>query len=201
MKKAIFSLLTIGLISCGNGNNKSLDTENNKKVTTAVVTTGVPEILPENSKLILNGKGFRNKYFVKVYECGLYLPEKNNNQEEVINSDSAAAVRLKINSILITKDNMDAVVREGFVKATNGNTAKIQSQIDQMMGFFQKHPVTVGNVYDMVYIPGEGVQGYLNEQAWGPIIKCGPEFRHALIGIWLCNNPADAELKTKMLGN
>jgi hypothetical protein len=200
MKKAIFSLLTIGLISCGNGNNKSLDSEKDKKESSAVVSAGVPKILPENSKLILNGSGFRNKYYVKVYECGLYLPEINNNQEEVINSDSAAAVRLKINSILITKDNMDAVVREGFVKSTNGNTAKIQSQIDQMMGYFQKYPVTVGNVYDMVYIPGQGIQGYLNEQPWGPIIKCGPDFRHALIGIWLCNNPADVELKTKMLG-
>ena len=200
MKKVLFLLLTIGLLSCGNGDNKSLDTQKDKKETSTNTSTGIPKILPENSKLILNGSGFRNKYFVKVYECGLYLTEKNNNQEQVINSDSAAAVRLKINSILITKDNMDAVVREGFVKSTNGNTAKIQSQIDQMMTSFQKYPVTVGNVYDMVYIPGEGVQGYLNEKSWGPIIKCGPEFRHALIGIWLCNNPADAELKIKMLG-
>ncbi len=202
MKKIIyFTLLSAFLLSCGN--NKNSESGNvTKDENGAVINTRVPYQLPYDggSELILNGRGFRNKFFVKVYECGLYLPTLSNNPNEIINSDSAVTVRLVINSNLITKSNMTSVIREGFVKATNNNTANIQPQIDRLMELFQQFPVNVGNVYDMWYLPGKGVQGYLNEKPWGPIIECTPEFRHALIGIWLCDNPADKDLKVKMLG-
>ncbi len=202
MKKIIYSLLVAVLLtSCGGGNENSLNPEKDKKNLNNEKLTGVPDKLSyDDSKLILNGSGIRSKYFVKAYVCGLYLPEKSKNAAEIVNADGSVAVRLHIISKLITRDNMERVVREGFVRSTNGKTTAIQSQIDELMANFQKTPVNVDDLYDMVYTPGKGLQGYKNGKPWGPIIVCGPEFRHALIGIWLSDDPIDPDLKTKMLG-
>lgn len=202
MKKVIGSFLLVGFfISCGDGNNKSLEDEKGTKNNGKAKVAGVPSTLSyEGSELILNGSGIRNKYFMDVYVCGLYLPEKCKNAEEIIKSDGPMAVRLHIISKLITRDNMERVVREGFVRSTDGNTAAIQPQIDELMTDFKKTPVNVNDVFDMCYIPGKGLQGYKNEKPWGPIIVCGPEYRSALVGIWLSDDPISPDLKNKMLG-
>lgn len=202
MKKFVsLFLISMLIASCGDGSNNKLEagkgTSNEHKTKDA----GVPEKLSyEDSELILNGSGIRKKYFMDVYVCGLYLPEKNKDADEIIHSDGPLAVRLHIISKLITRDNMERVVREGFVRSTDGKTANIQSQIDELMTNFKKTPVNVGDLFDMWYIPGKGLQGYKNEKPWGPIIVCGPEYRSALIGIWLSDDPIDPDLKTKMLG-
>lgn len=202
MKKIIYFLLFLGFLSsCGNEHNNKLDSGKGASNEGKIKEAGVPSTLSyEDSELILNGSGIRKKYFMDVYVCGLYLPEKNKNADEIIHSDGPLAVRLHIISKLITRDNMERVVREGFVRSTDGKTANIQSQIDELMANFQKTPVNVGDTYDMWYIPGKGLQGYKNEKPWGPIIVCGPEYRSALIGIWLSDDPIDPDLKTKMLG-
>lgn len=203
MKNLLYAVLCMAILtSCAEESKqtladykkKHLDGSSDKKV-------GVPTTLSyENGKLLLNGSGYRVKYFVKVYECGLYAPEKSTDADKLINSDSAIAVRLRMTSKLITMDKLTDVVREGFVRSTDGNTESIQAQIDSLMANFNKAPVEIGNTYDMWYMPGKGLQGYLNEEPWGPIIECGPEFRHALIGIWLSDDPVDISLKDEMLG-
>ncbi len=202
MKKLISLFLLSGLIvSCGEDNNNKLEDGKGASKGAKIKAAGVPEKLSyEDSVLILNGSGIRSKYFMDVYVCGLYVPQKSNNADEIINSDGPVAVRLHIISKLITRDNMERVVREGFVRSTDGKTAAIQSQIDELMNNFKKTPVNVEDIYDMWYTPGKGLQGYKNEKPWGTIIVCGPEFRHALVGIWLSDDPIDPALKQKMLG-
>ena len=202
MKNLFFAVLCMAIMtSCAEEKKhtladykkKHLDGSSDKKV-------GVPLTLTyDDEVLLLNGSGYRVKYFMKIYECGLYVPKKSSDANELIMSDSVIAVRLRIVSNLITRDNMTRVVRVGFVQSTKGNTENIQTQIDLLMENFNKAPVEIGNTYDMLYVPGKGLQGYLNEKPWGPIIECGPEFRHALIGIWLSDDPVDIDLKENML--
>lgn len=202
MKKIVYSFLFLGFLSsCSNDNNAKLEAGKVTSNGATIKGTGVPEKLSyEGDELILNGSGLRSKYFVPVYDCGLYLPEKNTNADEIINSEGPVAVRLHIVSRLITRDGMERVVREGFVRSVDGKTAPIQKQIDELMMNFKKTPVEVNDTYDMWYLPGKGLQGYKNGEEWGDIIVCGQEYRSALIGIWLSDNPIDPDLKNKMLG-
>lgn len=194
-----FAIVTLVFTSCSESEQHTLDSSKHKHVIKPTVS-GVPDVLPyAGERLALNGSGFRIKYGVKIYAFGLYTPKTGKDADYLINSNETVGVRLNITSILITTNNLTRVVRDGFIRSTDGKTEAIQPAIDALVESFNNHPVDIGNVYDMVYIPGEGLQGYLDEKPWGPIIECGQDFRSALIGIWLSDDPVDKELKVKLL--
>lgn len=154
-------------------------------------------ISADGSNLILNGAGLRTKLFIKAYIGGLYLTQKNNNPQAIINADQPMAVRLNIISKLITSDKMESAIREGFENSTKGNIAPIKAQIESFIGIF-KEPIKVNDVFELVYIPGKGVQAMKNGAVKGTI--AGMEFKKALFGIWLSDKPAQDSLKAEMLG-
>lgn len=98
---------------------------------------------------------------------------------------------------MITSDRMTEATLEGFEASTNGDMASIQSDIDQFMAVF-KEEIKEGDVFDLVYVPGEGVKVRKNNEDKG--IVGGLEFKKALFGIWLSDEPAQNSLKKKMLG-
>ena len=55
-----------------------------------------------------------------------------------------------------------------------------------------------GDVFDLVYLPGEGVRVLKNGDQRATIGDL--EFKKALFGIWLSDEPAQEDLKEKMLG-
>jgi len=55
-----------------------------------------------------------------------------------------------------------------------------------------------GDVFIIIYAPEEGVVVYKNGTKKGSID--GHDFKKALFGIWLCDKPADKDLKDEMLG-
>ncbi|MGB0368446.1 MAG: chalcone isomerase family protein, partial [Flavobacteriales bacterium] len=63
---------------------------------------------------------------------------------------------------------------------------------------FKKSEIVEGNVFDIIYVPGTGVESYKNGQLEGTIE--GMDFKKALFGIWLGEKPADGDLKEAMLG-
>ncbi len=163
-----------------------------------IAGANVPESISAAGKtLVLNGAGARSKYMMKVYVVGLYLPQKNGNAQAILNANEAQAVRLVITSGLITSKKMEDTVREGFEKSTNGNIAPIKSQIDSFINVF-KEPIKNGDVYELVYVPGKGVEVMKNGVAKSTVP--GMEFKKALFGIWIGDKPAQASLKKEMLG-
>ena len=48
----------------------------------------------QGTKLMLNGQGTRVKFFMKVYDTSLYLVSASSNDEEILDSDEAMAIRL-----------------------------------------------------------------------------------------------------------
>ncbi len=150
----------------------------------------------QNHSLQLNGAGVREKLWIDLYAAGLYLDQKNQNAQEILNADKPMAIKLHIVSKLITSDKMVEAVTEGFENSTNGNTAPIQDEINQLLGFFRED-IQKNDVFDLVYLPNKGVVAFKNGKERG--VVTGKDFKKALFGIWLSNRPADDGLKDDLL--
>ncbi|MGB1318432.1 MAG: chalcone isomerase family protein, partial [Flavobacteriales bacterium] len=135
-----------------------------------------------DASVSLNGGGIRKKLFFKLYVGGLYLTNKSADAKAIINADEAMAVKLEITSGMISSDNMSEAITEGFEASTGGNTAPLKSEIDAFVNTFKKSEIVEGNVFDIVYVPGTGVESYKNGQLEGTIE--GMDFKKALFGIW-----------------
>jgi hypothetical protein len=152
-----------------------------------------------DSDLVLNGQGVRTKAVLDFYVAGLYLPAKNKDMTAVLNNkDGKVAIKLHIISGMINSKNMSEATREGFEKSTKGNVAPIKKEIDEMINVFSAK-INKNDVYDLVYEPGKGTSIYKN----GALSKTiqGEEFRKALFGIWIGQDPVQAKLKTKLAGS
>lgn len=149
--------------------------------------------------LTLNGAGIRTKFMMDIYVGGLYLPAANKDAAAVVSADQPMAIRLHMVSGMITSDKMKDATNEGFQNSLNGNTAPLKSQIDAFISVFDAE-IKKGDVFDLVYVPGKGVEVLKNGQA-ASTIDGGLEFKKALFGIWLSDKPAQEDLKKAMLGS
>ncbi|MCF8259124.1 MAG: chalcone isomerase family protein [Flavobacteriales bacterium] len=149
--------------------------------------------------LKLNGAGIRKKAFFKLYVAGLYTPKKSADANALINADEPIGIRLQITSGMVSSDNMSEAIAEGFKKSTGGKTAPLQSKIDQFVANFKKEAIVEGNIFELFYVPGKGVQTLKNGKLLTTID--GLDFKKALFGIWLSNDPVDADLKKGLLGS
>ncbi len=166
--------------------------------------TEVGEVMLPNSMqaggtdLILNGAGIRKKAMVlKLYSGGLYLTEKSNDQNGIINADKAMVIKLVITSSFVSSEAMIDAIRDGFDASMNGNTTSLKSEIDKFITFFSDE-IVEDDTFDITYQPGKGVVAYKNDNELGVIT--GMAFKKALFGIWLGDDPADKKLKKGMLG-
>ncbi len=149
------------------------------------------------TELTLNGAGLREKFWLDLYVGGLYVKAKTNDANKIINADETAAIKLHIISSLITSKRMIDAIDEGFEKSTKENTAPIKNEIKAFKAAF-KEEIKVNDIYDIFYVPGKGTVILKN----GKLTKTikGLAFKKALFGIWLCDEPADKDLKEGMLG-
>jgi hypothetical protein len=149
--------------------------------------------------LELNGAGVREKFFMDMYACALYVKQKTSSATDVINNDSHTSIKIQIISGLITSKKMTDAVEEGFKNATRGKTKPIRKEIDEFKKVFSKEEIQKKDIYDIIYVPGKGTVIFKNGKIQ-PIIK-GLAFKKALFGIWLCDKPADKDLKKDLLSN
>ncbi len=150
-----------------------------------------------DSNLILNGAGVRTKFFLDLYVGGLYVQQKSQDAQALIDADAPMAIRLQIISSLITSEKMEDATREGFENATKDNTAPIQNEIESFIGVF-KEKINENDIYDFIYTPAKGVE--MNQNGAYNTVTTGLAFKKALFGIWLCDKPAQKSLKEEMLG-
>ncbi|OUS05962.1 chalcone isomerase [Gammaproteobacteria bacterium 42_54_T18] len=158
----------------------------------------MPDTLKKDeTSLNLNGAGTREKFFMDLYVGGLYLKGKTQNANDVVNADEAMALRLHIVSGLITSEKMLKATKEGFENSLGEKKNEaIQAKIDTFLATF-KDEIKKGDIFEMVYVPSEGVKVYKNATLANTIN--GIEFKQALFGIWLSENPAQQSLKEEML--
>ncbi len=149
------------------------------------------------TELKLNGAGTRSKWFMDLYVGGLYVPETIDDGEAIINADEPQAITLHIISGMITSDKMKSATLEGFENSTGGDLSAIQDDVDTLLEIFSEE-INDGDVFDLVYLPGKGVRVLKNGEERGTFGDL--EFKKALFGIWLSDEPAQKDLKEKMLG-
>jgi len=159
-------------------------------------------VMPENiefegTNLVLNGKGTRIIFFMKVYEGSLYLETKNADAEEIISNNAPMAIRIDVTSEMVTADAMKKALSEGLEKSTNNNTDSILNEIEQLSSSFNS-AVTSGDFYEFIYIPEIGIHVLKNNQ-FVELIP-GFDFKKAFFGIFLSDNPIQKNLKKAMLG-
>ncbi len=154
-------------------------------------------LMAGNDTLLLNGAGFRKKLFIKVYAGGLYLMKKNNDPKKIIGADEPMAIRMHFIYDGVSSKKLIDGWNEGFVKGTGGNIAPIKTEIDQFNSFFSEE-AKKNDIYDIIYVPGQGVSVYMKGALKGTIK--GIDFKRAVFSIWLGEKPADAKLKKWMLG-
>jgi hypothetical protein len=150
-----------------------------------------------NTELILNGAGIRKKAMVlSLYSGGLYLSKKSTDATSIINADETMAIRLVITSSFVSSEAMQDAVNEGFEASTGEKTAPIAAEIKKFISFFGDE-IVENDMFDITY-QGTGVVVYKNKKELGTIK--GLNFKKALFGIWLGDDPADNKLKKGMLG-
>ena len=147
--------------------------------------------------LKLNGAGIRTKFFLKLYVGGLYLQNKTTDAAKVLSEDKPMAIRLHIISSMITSEKMEDATREGFENSFGNKLSSFSSEIEAFIGVF-KEEIKDGDIFNMIYIPGTGVEIYKNDKL-SKTIK-GLAFKNGLFGIWIGKKPAQDSLKEGMMG-
>jgi len=155
-------------------------------------------LMAGETKLLLNGAGLRKKLFIKVYAGGLYLTKYATDPQKVIEADEPMAIRMHFIYDGVSGKKLVDGWNEGFDKATGGDTSSIKKGIDLFNSFFTDE-AKKNDVYDIIYIPGQGVQVFMKGKLRGTVE--GLDFKKALFAIWLGKKPADKGLKKGMLGN
>ena len=151
----------------------------------------------EGSTLMLNGKGTRVVFFMKVYEGSLYLETKSSDADQIINDSYPMAIRIDVTSEMVTADAMKKALTEGLEKSTNNNTSHILDEIKQLSSSFNS-AVSSGDFYEFIFIPESGTHVLKNNELVE--IIPGFDFKKAFFGIFLSNNPIQKNLKKAMLG-
>jgi len=148
--------------------------------------------------LRLNGAGVRTRFFVDVYVGGLYLKQPSTDAAAIIAADEPMAIRLRVISSLITRERMKKSTEAGFERSTRGNTAPFRAQIDALIAVYDEG-VAVGDVFDLVYVPGTGLEVSKNG-AHSATVPSGLPFKRVLFGIWISDRAVQSSLKREMLG-
>jgi len=156
-----------------------------------------PTLKVGDQNLVLNGSGVREKYFLDLYDAGLYLTQPNNQPAAIIDADAPMAIRIVITSRMVSQDKLIKSLQEGFQNSTQGKIKPIRAEIEKFRQCFAGK-ITRGDIFDLIYLPGQGVAVFKNGKQKGT--AQGLAFKQALFGIWLCDRPADAHLKQALLG-
>lgn len=150
-----------------------------------------------DKELVLNGGAIRKKAMFKVYVLGLYIPQKTKDAKAILNSNDNIVARLVITSSVVNSKNMTEAILEGFEKSTNKNMGPLQAKIDAFIAAF-KDEIKTGDVFDLSYSAADGTKALKNGKLVTTVT--GDDFKKALFGIWLGDNPIDTKVKSGILG-
>jgi hypothetical protein len=148
--------------------------------------------------LQLNGIGYRSKFFFKIYIGALYTVTRAKTPEAVLSQTGPKRLLMHFVYSEVSREKLVNAWNEGFEENTPaGDLAKLRERIDQFNAMFPT--LHSGDEVLFDYIPDEGTVVTIKGETKG-VIK-GEDFNHALLNIWLGNEPADSGLKDALLGD
>lgn len=187
IKKVIAGFLTFGFAFnvCADVNVESIRYEDS-----AVVG---------QTTLQLNGAGLRKKVFFKVYAAGLYVPQKAQTAQGVLEQNGATRVRLGLLRDVSAKSFVSAL-EEGLQDNTDEATRKeIASELAKLIKAMNEiGDVKEGDLVDFDF-SGKTTSVLVNGKLVADNIG-GKKLFDSVLRIWLGENAIDDKLKKSMLG-
>lgn len=157
----------------------------------------IPETLEVGDHVLrLNGAGLRRKMFVEAYVACLYVPQPETDSQRILAADEPQAVIMHITSNLVTRERLTAGLPRDLARSTDNNMKPIRTRSKRLLAMFDSE-VTSGDVFRLIYLPGQGTQVWHNDAFKGSID--GLDFKQALFGIWLSEKPTQNSLKQDLL--
>lgn len=151
----------------------------------------------DNTGLVLNGAGVRNKYFMQVYVAGLYVPEPSSDAASIMNADEVQVMRVEITSSMITRSRFQETVQDGLKQSAGDEYPRYEHMLDALWAD-ENLDVDKGDVFEYRYVPGEGTR-FLRNGNTLKVVK-GLDFKRVLFGIYLGEYPVQDSLKAELLG-
>ncbi len=150
-------------------------------------------------EVVLNGVGFRTKFFVKVYAAGLYLTEKQSTVEGALKVEGPRRMRLVMMRDVTSDDFGNAFMAGLNDNVDKNEKMKIVGQISKFGEMFALlEGLKKGDVLDLDWIPGVGTSNFLNGKPIGEVTQ-DQTFYNSVLKIWLGPKPVDTALKPKLL--
>jgi len=163
-----------------------------------VAGVAVPETATlGGATLPLHGAGLRKRVFFKVYVGALYIDSKAKAAEALVSADVPKLVRMTFLRD-VARDDVLKAFREGFEKNSAATAAQAAASLAQVEPALPAE-VKTGQVLLVSYQPGTG--STLGVEGGASATVPGKAFADALFRNWLGPEPADADLKSGMLGN
>jgi len=154
----------------------------------------------EATELVLNGAGLRTKYFLNIYVAGLYLIEKKTSAGEVLALTGAKRITMRLMRTLSAKQLTDALELGINANTSTAERETLRERLGELAAIMNTlHSAKEGDLIALDWIPGSGTRIVLNGEPRGKIIA-GEDFYHALLRIWLGEEPAQERLKRALLG-
>jgi hypothetical protein len=153
-------------------------------------------VVGEKAPLLLNGAGYRKKFFIKVYVGALYLAQPVNQAKAVLDASTARVMRMHF---------LRDVGQDQFASAWNDGIAPnhtptvmqaLRARLDQLNSLVGS--VRHNDVLRIDMRPRGDTEVWLNDKLRGSI--SGVDFQNALLSAWVGAKPADANLKQAVLG-
>jgi hypothetical protein len=160
----------------------------------------IPESLTltgENSPLVLNGAGYRKKFFIKVYIGALYLAQPSHQADAILNAGTARVMRLYFLRG-VSRDQFDNVWND--IIAPNHSAAEMEAlhaRIEQLSTLIGS--VREKDVLRIDMLARGDTEVWVNDKLRGSIP--GTDFQRALLTAWIGVKPADTRLKHAVLGD
>jgi len=150
----------------------------------------------EKAPLLLNGAGYRKKFFIKVYIGALYLAQPANQAKAILDANTPRVMRMHFLRD-VSKDQFATAWNDGI--APNHTATEMQAlraRIDQLNSLVGS--VRHNDVLRIEMRPRGDTEVWLNDKLRGSI--GGVDFQNALLTAWVGAKPADANLKLAVLG-
>lgn len=150
----------------------------------------------ETQPLVLNGAGYRKKFFIKVYIGALYLVQPTTRAEVVLNPGTPRVMRLHFLRD-VSQDQFTNAWNDGLTpNHTPAEMNGLRARLDELN-------TLIGNLRakDVLRIemrPNGQTEIRVNDLERGTIK--GADFQNALLKAWVGAKPADAQLKQAVLG-
>jgi hypothetical protein len=151
-----------------------------------------------NRNLELNGFGIRSKLWLDIYVQSLYVSVLSQDPELIINSETEIAIRIEIKSSLVSSGKFSRNFNKGFERSAKDNLEALKPKIELFKALLTD-VIVKNDVFVMAYNPKDkSVWVYKNNKFKGKVE--GQDFKKALFGIWIGDDPVDEKLKKDLLG-